>query len=550
MVVATIIARQCTMRAEPDASRYHFGPRGKLTMRTTRRAAIEVMAMFAMLFLSAPPASAAPPSTEPSPAPATRPGEIPREDQFSVTHHSVTIGEQKVDYDATAGTIVVKDEVGKPRADFFFVSYVRQPQAEARTRPITFVFNGGPGAAAVWLHLGAAGPRRVELGAEGIPGAPPHRLVENGQSWLDVTDLVFIDPVGTGFSRAAEGVDAQDFYGVDQDINSVGDFIRLYLTRYERWQSPKFLAGESYGTTRAAALADRLLDKWGIDLNGIVLISTVLNFETLSPNDGNDLPFALYLPTYTAIALYHHKLQADDPAKLIDEASHYAMNEYLTALSKGGNLTKEARTDLVQHLAGYTGLPAEFIDASNLRVSPDVFCKRLLNDEHLLIGRYDARVTGLDPQPASEGPQYDPSYSLYLPVYSSTFNDYIRRDLKYVSDLDYHVLSGLNWDFGRPGVGRGQGFLNVTDSLRQAMLENPHLKILVCCGYEDLATPFLAAEYTIDRLDLTDRLRANVTVTHYQGGHMMYQDPTSREQLKQNVANFFSAATKSEPENK
>jgi carboxypeptidase C (cathepsin A) len=480
----------------------------------------------------------APPTTRPT----TRTDHAATDDKISVTHHSVNIGGKKISYQAMAGTMLMKDEEGKPRANFFFVSYTKEPTTRPEDRPITFVFNGGPGAASVWLHLGAVGPKRIALEHDGIPGPPPHGLIDNDQSWLDASDLVFIDPVGTGYSRPAEGQKASDFYGVQQDLESVGQFIRLYLTRYERWDSPKFLAGESYGTTRAAGLSAHLLNNFGIDLNGIILISTVLNFQTLNPADGNDLPYALYLPSYTAIAVYHHKLETAQEDLLLAEVQQYAMHEYLDALAKGAALTKDARDDVVAHLARYTGLSPDVIDKSNLRIGPDAFRKQLLNDQKLILGRYDARITGLDSNPATDAPEYDPSFSIYLPAYAGGFNDYIRRQLKYESDLDYKVLSESvgPWDFGRGGF----GYLNVTGDLRTAMLDNPNLKVLVCSGYEDLATPFLASKYTFDQLDLTARLQANVTQTFYHSGHMIYHDPASLVQLKQNVAAFIASATK------
>ncbi len=482
-------------------------------------------------------------STQPATRPTAHTDHAPSDDKISITmHHSVKIGATKINYTAMAGTMMMKDEEGKPRANFFFVSYTKEPTTRPEDRPITFVFNGGPGAAAVWLHLGAVGPKRVALGHDGIPGPPPHGLIDNDQSWLDDTDLVFIDPVGTGYSRPAEGQKASDFYGVQQDLDSIGQFIRLYLTRYERWESPKFLAGESYGTTRAAALSAHLLHNYGIDLNGIILISTVLNFQTLEPADGNDLPYALYLPSYTAIAIYHHKLETAQEDLLLGEVQQYATHEYLDALAKGAALTKDGRDDVIAHLARYTGLSPDLIDKANLRIDPTMFRKQLLNDQRLILGRYDARITGLDADPGSAAPDYDPSFSLYLPVYASTINDYVHRQLKYESDLDYKVLSESvgPWDFGRGGF----GYLNVTGDLRSAMLDNPNLKVLVCSGYEDLATPFLATKYTFDRLDLTDRLQSNVTQTFYHSGHMIYHDPESLVQLKENVAAFIASATK------
>jgi carboxypeptidase C (cathepsin A) len=522
---------------------------------------IIVLSMAAARGQAAPtqPVRTQPVRTQPAPTqPATRPethAEHPAqrpvvsspttgEDKISVTHHFVKVNGIRINYEAAAGTMMMKDEFGKPRANFFFVSYTKEPAARPEDRPITFVFNGGPGAAAVWLHLGAAGPKRIALEHDGIPGPPPHGLIDNDQTWLDVSDLVFIDPVGTGYSRPAAGQKASDFYGVQPDLESISEFIRLYLTRYERWDSPKFLAGESYGTTRAAALSSYLLDHDGIDLNGIILLSTVLNFQTLDPADGNDLPYALYLPSYTAIALYHHKLETAEEDLLLNEVQQYALHDYLDALARGGALTKDARDDVVAHLARYTGLPPELIDRANLRIGPNMFRKQLLIDQRLIIGRYDGRISGLDANPAAGYPQYDPSFSLYLPVYAGAFNDYVRRQLKYDSDLDYKVLSDTvgPWDFGRDG-GAG-GYLDVTGDLRSAMLDNPNLKVLVCSGYEDLATPFLATKYTFDHLDLTDRLQSNVTQTFYHSGHMIYQDPAALRQLKQNVAAFITSATK------
>src|SRR5579862_5297904 len=331
------------------------------------------------------------PASRPATGPAKMKGDKPDkpdDDKLSITHHSITLGGNSIDYTATAGTILMKDEQEKPRASFFFVAYTKDPATRPSERPVTFVFNGGPGAAAVWLHLGCIGPQKVKLQDDGMPDPPPHPLMDNPQCWLDLTDLVFIDPVGTGYSRPAEGRKNEDFYGVEADLRSVGDFIRLYTTRYERWQSPKFLAGESYGTTRAAGLSQFLLENDGIDLNGIVLISTVLNFETLSPSDGNDLPYALYLPSYASLALYHHKLTAPDSAKFLDEVSQYATGDYLLALGKGGSLTKESRADVVNHLVKYTGLTADMIDKSNLRIGPTYFRTHLLQDQRLVLGRY------------------------------------------------------------------------------------------------------------------------------------------------------------------
>jgi len=483
------------------------------------------------------------PSTEPTAAATTQNDATGADEKISVTHHTLTLGGAAINYQALAGTITAKDESGKPKADFFFVAYMKESGDKPANRPITFIFNGGPGAAAVWLHLGCVGPQRIALGSDGIPGAPPYKLIDNDQSWLDLSDLVFIDPVGTGYSRAAEGQAKSDFFGVQQDLESIGNFIRLFLTRYQRWGSPKFLAGESYGTTRAAALSELLLDHYGINLNGIVLISTVLNFQTIDTSGSNDLAYALYLPSYTAIALYHHKIQTADEDKLLAEVSNYATSDYLVALGKGGALDKDARADVVAHLARYTGLPPDLIDRADMRVDPDMFRKQLLADQRMIIGRFDARISGLDPNPAESEPDYDPSLSLFLPVYAGTFNDYVRSELNYKSDLDYRILTNDVWPWEYKADQFGS-YLDVSKQLRSAMMENPHLKVLVCSGYEDLATPYLGTIYTLNHLDLLDRIQANVTQTFYHSGHMIYHDPASLKQLKANVATFFAAATR------
>ncbi len=354
------------------------------------------------------------PATQPAGDGAkSNPGEGSLEN-LSVTEHEVKVGEGTLKYRATAGTMAMKDEAGKAKASVFFVAY-EKIAAEAiapEKRPITYLFNGGPGAAAVWLHMGAAGPRRVALSEQGEPPAPPYKLVDNDQTWLDLSDLVFIDPVGTGFSRPAQGEAKEQFFGVEEDVRWVADFIRLYTTKYERWTSPKFLAGESYGTTRAAALADYLPSRYGIDLNGIILISTVLNFGAIQPSEGNDLPFVLYLPTYTATAWYHKKLPADlqaDLKKAMDEARQWSLGEYTAALAKGNSLSGDERKAVVQKLSRYTGLTAEYIEKANLRISPGGFQKTLLADQRLVVGRFDGRLTAFDVHPLSGYPEEDPS---------------------------------------------------------------------------------------------------------------------------------------------
>lgn len=477
--------------------------------------------------------------------PATNPSSQKLSSTLSVTEHQVQVGAQVVRYRATAGLMPVKEESGKEKASFFFVAYEKLDEDPVR-RPITYVFNGGPGAAAVWLHLGALGPKRVKLGNElGEPPAPPFGVVSNEYSWLDLTDLVFIDPVGTGYSRPAAGEKGEQFFGVKEDVASVAEFIRLYTTRYERWASPKFLAGESYGTTRAAQLSEFLADRYGIMVNGVMLMSVVLDFQTISFEGGNDLPYAMYLPTFAATAWYHRKLPGElqqDRDKTLREVETFAIDEYLPALAKGSSLPVEQRKTLVEKLARYTSLPAEFIDKSNLRIGPGAFRKKLLEDQRKLTGRFDARITGLDAQPAEPRVEYDPSLSGYFSAYASAMNDYVRRELRFESDLPYEVLTDRvhPWNFGRGN----SGYLDVGEDLQSAMIKNPHLKVMFASGYYDLATPYFATDYTVHHLNLSPELRANVTQTYYTAGHMMYHELASMKKLKEDVRAFIEGALK------
>lgn len=465
----------------------------------------------------------------------------PIEDKLSTTQHEIAIAGQPMTYSATAGTIVMKDEAGKPKANFYFTAYTRTPADSSR--PVTFVFNGGPGSSSVWLHMGCVGPRRIEFPPDGVPGPPPYRLVDNSETWLTFTDLVLIDPVGTGFSRPAPGEDGKQFWGVEQDAASVADFIRLYLTRYQRWTSPKFLAGESYGTTRAARLSELLADRHGINLNGIVLISAVLNFQTLRPADNNDLPYVLYLPTYTYVAGHHKKLAAEltvDLKQTLREVEQFAVGEYQTALTRGAQLSPEERKSLLARLSRYTGLPEALIDAGNLRISPSTFQKRILESDRKVIGRFDGRMTGFDNAPLAPTPSFDPSYSAYIGPYASTFNSYVREQLKFESDLPYEILTGRvqPWDFGPAG----NGYLNVADEMASAMTKYPHMHVFVAEGMHDFATPYFASDYTIGQLNISPEVRKNITRTYYEGGHMMYHMEASRQQLLADVRVFYQGA--------
>ncbi len=465
-------------------------------------------------------------------------------DEISETTNSVTINGVEVNYKATAGTLVMKDEEGKPHATVFFIAYTRLNGAtNPSDRPITFSFNGGPGSSSVWLHLGVLGPRRVLLKENGSLPPPPFKLVNNDYSILDETDLVFIDPVSTGYSRPVPGEDPRKFHGVEEDLESVGDFIRLYTTRYKRWSSPKFLIGESYGTTRAAGLSGHLEDRYGIYLNGICLVSSVLDFSTLGFNPGNDLPYILYLPSETAAAWYHKKLAPDlqaDMKKALAEAEQYATGEYAQALMKGDQLPSAERQQVVKNVARLTGLSEDFVDRADLRVNVRQFFKELLRSERLIIGRYDSRMTGSDRNATGDSPEYDPSYASVLGPFTATLNDYVRRELKFESDLPYEVLTGnvSPWDFGNAR----NRYLDVAETLRQAMIHNPYLKVFVANGYYDLATPFLATRYTFDHMGLPSNLRTNVSMGYYEAGHMMYVNRPSLVELKKDLAGFIHSA--------
>jgi carboxypeptidase C (cathepsin A) len=464
-------------------------------------------------------------------------------DQLSETTNAVTINGVEVKYKATAGTMVIKDEEGKARVSFFFIAYARLDATNAAQRPVAFSFNGGPGSSSVWLHLGLLGPKRVFLKEDGGLPPPPFRLVNNDESLLDESDLVFIDPVSTGFSRSIPGEEAGKYHGVDQDLQSVGDFIRLYTTRYERWASPKFLIGESYGTTRAAGLSGYLENRFGLYLNGIVLVSSVLDFQTISFNAGNDLPYILYLPTETATAWFHKKLPPDlqgDQKKALAESETFAEGDYSRALMKGALLPAAERTAIVKELARLTGLSPEYVDQANLRVESGQFMKELLRKERLTVGRYDSRLTGQDLDAVGESPEYDPSYASVLGPFAAGFNAYVRGELKFESDLPYEVLTGKvqPWDFSDAR----NHYLDVAETLRQAMTHNPYLKVFAANGHYDLATPYLATRYTFDHAGLPPNLRSNVTMGYYEAGHMMYVNSESRVALKNDLARFIRAA--------
>ena len=469
------------------------------------------------------------------------------EDNLSVTHHSVTINGKELNYTATTGTLVLKAEVDKegekPKASIFFVAYTLDDVEDPSKRPVTFSFNGGPGSSSVWLHLGVLGPRRVKPDADGNPPQPPYQLTNNEFSILDKTDLVFIDPVSTGFSRAVPGEEAKQFHGFQKDIESVGNFILLYLGRYKRWHSPKFLIGESYGTTRACGLSGYLQDRNGTYLNGIMLVSVVLNFQTIRFAAGNELPYILYLPTYAATAYHHNKLsELDTSAKnsfeeILDEVREFALGDYTVALMQGSNISDRRRQTIVKKLAIYTGLTTDYIEKTDLRIKINRFCKELLRDEGKTVGRFDSRFTGIDRDSAGENYEYDPSSAVIQGAYTATLNDYVRGDLEFESDLPYEIISGRvhPWDY----TSHQNEYVNVADTLRKAMTTNPALKVYVANGYFDLATPFLASEYTFSHLGLDKSLQNNITMSYYKAGHMMYIDMDELKKMKADMDSYL-----------
>lgn len=468
------------------------------------------------------------------------------------TKHSLSMDGQEIRYTVTCGTIVLKEEAEKkgekdgesegekPRASIFFVAYTQDGVEDQHKRPLTFSFNGGPGSSSVWLHLGLLGPRRVLLDHEGFAYPPPYKLVDNAFSLLDQTDLVFIDPVSTGFSRAVPGEKPKQFHGFKKDIESVGDFIRLYTTRYQRWTSPKFLIGESYGTTRAAGLSGYLQERHGMYLNGIMLVSSILNFQTADFHPGNDLPYILFLPTFCATAWYHKRLSDElekDLYSTLAEVEAFALGDYARALTQGNDLQDEERLLIARKLARYTGLSEDYIESTNLRIEILRFTKELLRHERRTVGRLDSRFKGIDRDSAGEVFEFDPSMNNIIGPYTATLNNYVRGELKFESDLPYEILSERvhPWSYAE----FENEYVNVAETLRKAMTTNPHLKVYVANGYYDLATPYLATRYTFKHLSLDKSLLSNLRMGHFEAGHMMYIHIPSLVKLKGELVEFI-----------
>ena len=469
-----------------------------------------------------------------------------------VTHHTSEIGGRSISYTATTGRLPIKDAEGKTEAEMFYVAYTVDGAAPHH-RPLTFAFNGGPGSASLWLHMGALGPRKVALEPEGwIPPAPYH-LMDNNDSPLDVTDLVLVDAIGTGFSRPADGAAGRKFWNLQGDIEAFGEFIRLYISRNERWSSPLYLLGESYGTTRSAGISGYLADH-GINFTGIMLLSEVLNFETLEFAATNDVPYPLILPSFTMIAAYHHKLPQElsqDLEKTRDEVTQWALGPYWAALNKGTALTPQERDTIATQLARYTGLPKQIVMLANLRIDVQTFTHWLLADKGLRVGRLDGRYADPDPNGWNNPGFSDPTSAETTGPFTSTFNDYVRRELGYKVDMPYYTSAReggmFNWSWSAPqgaGQQRGgfqMGYPDTASALRSAMVKNRWLKVLVMEGYYDLATPFAAANYTMDHMDLPPEYMKNISFATYASGHMVYLEHKSLEKFKNDVAHFIES---------
>ncbi|HTS11270.1 MAG TPA: hypothetical protein VMH00_04060 [Candidatus Limnocylindrales bacterium] len=461
----------------------------------------------------------------------------PAEKTF-VTHHSAKIGGQTINYTATIGTYAIKDDAGDAKATFFYVAYVKDGVTDEAKRPVAFSYNGGPGSASLFVHMGF-GPKRPVVSPDGHGMPAPYAVTDNEDSFLDATDLVFVDAISTGNSRPVKGQDEKQFHGLREDANYFADFIYQYITRNERWNSPKFLIGESYGTTRSAELSGVLQHRHQIYLNGIVMVSTYIITSTIDESPTNDMPTMFYLPTYTTTAWYHHRLAPDLQNLTVEEvaqkAREFADGEYAEALLKGDALSDAERDKVANDLAHLTGLSAEYIKRSNLRIQEDRWAKELERDKRRTVGQLDSRFEGIDSDAAGEGTQYDPSEASYEGTWVATFQDYIRRDLKWDGD-GYYAISARVWPWDQ------EGYTNIAETLRAAMTQQSYLKVLFVMGYYDANTPFHAVEYTMSHLGLEPSVRKNVSYTYIEAGHMPYVDEKAHAKLHKDVDAFIEAS--------
>jgi carboxypeptidase C (cathepsin A) len=476
--------------------------------------------------------------------------ELPAKEESSVTDHTMKISGQSIPYKATASMILLKNDKDEPTALIYSTAYTRTDTKDATQRPVSFIYNGGPGSASLWLHMGAFGPRRVVTpNAEAAP-PPPYKLTDNSGTLLDKTDMVFIDPVGTGFSHAVGKAQDKNFWGIDQDVRSLAQFIVTWVNRNNRWNSPKFLIGESYGTFRSAALSNYLQSHDGMYFNGIDLISSVLDLRTLSFLPGDDMSYIFYLPSYAATAWYHKMLQ-DRPGNLnafVEDARRFAKTEYASALMKGSQVSSAEKTDIAKKLSRYTGLSEDYLLKANLRVKLFQFMEELQRARGLTTGRLDARYSGFTYNLLAENAQSDPQSDAVTGAFTAAFNSYLRDELKFNQDKPYHAITehvGSNWDWKHASGGFGfPGSPNVQGDLVEAMITNPHLQVEIENGFYDLATPFFATEYTVDHLGLPEKLQKNIHLQYYDAGHMMYVRDEDLAKLKSNIAGFIDSAAK------
>lgn len=474
---------------------------------------------------------------------------VPKEEK-SITHHNVTIEGKSISYTATAGALILRDEEDKPIAFFGYTAYTKDGNNDASKRPITFSYNGGPGSSSIWLHMGVMGPKRIVVNDPYDNPPPPYKVEDNQFSILDISDVVMIDPVGTGLSKAIGKAKNKDFWGVDGDIHSVSAFIKQYITENNRWNSPKYLLGESYGTMRSAGVADYLQEHMGIALNGVVLVSTVLDLRTLTFQSGDDISYILHLPTYAAVAWYHNKIpnKPDSLEAFVQSARDFAGGEYVNALMKGDALTKQEKATIAEKMSQLTGLSTAYLLKANLRVSEPQFTQELLRDEHLTVGRLDSRYTGINQDLLSEFSRYDPQSSAISPAYTAAFTNYYYTELKVNKKLTYktsaHSTKGFSWNWKHNRSGFGDAATpNTAVDLADAMSKNPNLKILVLNGYYDLATPFYAVEYTFDHMGLEKKIKDNIEMKYFKAGHMMYINPESGKAFKKYVAAFINSTS-------
>jgi carboxypeptidase C (cathepsin A) len=485
-------------------------------------------------------------ATAPAPKEEKKPAPIPPE-RSSVTKHDITLGGRTIHYTATAGTLLINGEENKPYGSFFYVAYTEDGVSDPKTRPVTFLYNGGPGSASIWLHMGSVGPVRVATASPEATGAPPYQTVPNEYSLLDKTDLVFVDAVGTGFSRPVGNGTEKNFAGTDQDVAAFNKFVARYITVNQRWNSPKFLFGESYGTTRSAALADSLEDD-GIACNGVILMSSILNYFELAPGLDND--FVDDVPTFAAIAWHYNKVakKPDNLKAFLKEARAFARGPYAEALAQGHNLPEEQANAIAAKLSAFTGLSVQYIKEANLKISASRYRKELLRGDREILGRYDARFEGTDFDAAGETPAYDPSSTGIAGAFVAALQDYLGRELKYSSDETYYTR-GQNiiesWDWNHHVGGSRQPLHEpyVAGDLADAMRKDPHLTVFSANGLFDLATPFFKTEYDLSHMNLEPKLRQNIEFGYYPSGHMIYLNVEALKELKGDLAKFYAQAT-------